>query len=336
MGLTRIRAEQISDIDYKQAVRVITLTNIALSGGAPSSVDDVNLVANDRVLVAGQNTGSQNGLYYVQTVGAGSNGTWVRSIDGNETGEIEAGMIVMVTEGTSYADTQWKLITNNPIVIGTTALEFEQSSAYSFGTITANSIGIVADTVGDTVTFTPANNIVMTGNASSDTITFEVSQDPTFTGTVTGSNITANNTVQGGNVSIRDRGILYLYDTDNSNYIGHRAPGTLSGNFTYQWPTGYGNASQVLTTNGAGGLSWADQTGGGGGSSATQYPNSTVQPVPGSTGNFDLSYDFVQTSQEIPFDTAATDPFGVNLGEVYSMMDPVGEILDPVDLGVLT
>lgn len=329
MGLTRITAQQISNIDYKQAVRVITLTNITLSGGAPSSVDDVNLVADDRVLVAGQSTGSQNGLYRVQTVGAGSNGTWVRTTDGNTTGEIEAGMIVMVTEGTSYADTQWKLITNNPIVIGTTALVFEQSSAYSFGTIQANAVGIVADTVGDTVTFTSADNLIMTGNAATDTITFAVSLSPQFT------SVTATGTITGGNVSITDRGILYLYDTDNSNYIGHRAPATLAGNYTYIWPTGYGNASQVLTTNGAGGLSWADQTGGGG-SSATQYPNSTVQPVPGSTGNFDLSYDFVQTSQEIPFETSAADPFGVNLGEVYSMMDPVGEILDPVDLGVLT
>jgi hypothetical protein len=45
MGLTRIRAEQISDIDYKQAVRVITVTNVTLNGGAPNSVDNVNLKA---------------------------------------------------------------------------------------------------------------------------------------------------------------------------------------------------------------------------------------------------------------------------------------------------
>jgi hypothetical protein len=125
MGLTKPRAAQIYDLDYKQAVRVITVTDIAtLSGGAPNQVDGVSLSLNDRVLVAGQNTGSQNGLYYVQTVGAGSNGTWARTSDGNETGEIEAGMIVMVTEGVVYADTQWKLTTNDPIVIGVSALTF--------------------------------------------------------------------------------------------------------------------------------------------------------------------------------------------------------------------
>ena len=41
MGLTRIKADQISNIDYKQAVRVITLSSITLSGGAPTVVDGV-------------------------------------------------------------------------------------------------------------------------------------------------------------------------------------------------------------------------------------------------------------------------------------------------------
>jgi len=126
MALTKPRAYQIYDIDYKQATRVVTTTNVTLSGGAPNSVDGVNLSVNDRVLVTGQSTGSQNGIYYVTTVGSGSNGTWARSVDTDTTGELEAGTIVMVTEGTTYADTQWKLTTNNPIVIGTTALVFVQ------------------------------------------------------------------------------------------------------------------------------------------------------------------------------------------------------------------
>lgn len=124
MALTKPRAYQIYDIDYKQAVRVVTLTNIVLSGGAPSTVDGVSLSLNDRVLVTGQNSGAANGIYYVTTVGSGSNGTWSRSIDGDTTGEILSGMVIMVTEGTSYADTQWKLITNNPITLGTTELVF--------------------------------------------------------------------------------------------------------------------------------------------------------------------------------------------------------------------
>jgi hypothetical protein len=174
MGLTRLRAEQISDIDYKQAVRVITVANVTLSGGAPTPVDGVNLSAGDRVLVTGQSTGSQNGIYQVETVGSGSNGTWIRSSDTNATGELEAGTIVMVTEGTVYADTQWKLTTNNPIVIGTTALTFEQNSAFAFGNIFANGTAVLANSVGSTVTFTAGNNIAITGNNTSKTIAFDV------------------------------------------------------------------------------------------------------------------------------------------------------------------
>lgn len=174
MGLTRIRAEQISDIDYKQAVRVITVTNISLSGGAPNQVDGVNLVLGDRVLVSGQNTASQNGMYEVMTVGAGSNGTWARTSDGNATGEIQAGMIIMVTEGTVYKDTQWKLTSNNPIVLGVTDLVFEQNSAFAFGNVYANGTAVLANVVGDTLTFTAGNNISIIGNAVSKTVTFGV------------------------------------------------------------------------------------------------------------------------------------------------------------------
>jgi len=224
MGLTRIRAEQISDIDYKQAVRVITLTNITLAGGAPNAVDGVNLLANDRILVAGQSTGSQNGLYRVQTLGAGSNGTWVRTADGNEDGEIEAGMIVMVTEGTTYKDTQWKLITNNPIVIGTTALVFEQNSAFAFGNIFANGTAVLANIVGDTVTFTAGNNIAITGNATTKSVNIAVtgiSLNSISNGT---SNVAV--TSSGGNVTVGVAGS----EVAEFNAVGLDVSGNIIGN----------------------------------------------------------------------------------------------------------
>jgi hypothetical protein len=93
------------------------------------------------VLVTAQNTASQNGLYYVATVGTGANGTWARTSDGNDNGEIEAGMIIMVTEGSIYADTQWKLITDNPIYIGSTALIFTQN--YSANSISSGTSNVV-------------------------------------------------------------------------------------------------------------------------------------------------------------------------------------------------
>jgi len=129
MALTRITAQQISDSDFKQSVRVVNTTNTNLTGGAPNVVDGVTLAANDRILVVGQSTASQNGLYSVTTAGTGSNGTWTRAVDGNATGEISSGMIVVATEGTAYGDSEWLLTTDNPIIVGTTSLAFIQLNA---------------------------------------------------------------------------------------------------------------------------------------------------------------------------------------------------------------
>lgn len=259
MGLTRIRAEQISDIDYKQAVRVISTSNVTLSGGAPSTVDGVSLNAGDRILVAGQSTGSQNGLYDVTVVGTGSSGTWVRTSDANTTGEINAGMIVMVTEGNTYADTSWKLVTNDPIVIGTTSLEFLQNTGNSFSIINVvGSANVVANGVSSTVSFASGNNFSVIGNNTSDVITFSVSQSPSFTGNVTapyfygnGINLTGLANVTFGNVPpsnaiIGDTwidstsGVQYLYYNDITGNIWAEMEAQ-----TAYSSTGYAN----LTTN---------------------------------------------------------------------------------------
>ena len=163
MGLTRPRAQQIYDIDYKQATRAVTTTNITLSGGAPSQVDGVTLSHNDRVLVTGQTTASQNGIYYIVTLGSGSNGTWARSTDSNQTGELLAGTIIMVTEGIVYADTQWKLITDNPIVIGTTALTFTQN--YMANSISGGTSNVVVNSNANvTISSAGAANVLTVSN----------------------------------------------------------------------------------------------------------------------------------------------------------------------------
>ena len=186
MGLTRPRAQQIYDIDYKQATRAVTTTNITLSGGAPSLVDGVTLSHNDRVLVTGQTTASQNGIYYVTTLGSGSNGTWSRSTDSNQTGELLAGTIIMVTEGQIYADTQWKLITDNPIVIGTTALTFTQN--YMANSISGGTSNVVVNSNANvTISSAGTANVLTISNTGA-----YVSGVVSATGNITGSYILGN------------------------------------------------------------------------------------------------------------------------------------------------
>ncbi len=109
----------------KTSVRASTTANIVnLAGGAPNTLDGVTLAANDRILVKDQSTGSQNGIYVVTTLGTGVNGTWTRATDADGVGELIAGSLVTVAEGTLNADTIRELSTDGAITIGTTALTF--------------------------------------------------------------------------------------------------------------------------------------------------------------------------------------------------------------------
>jgi len=246
MGLTRITAQQISNIDYKQSVRVISVSNVTLAGGAPNAVDGVNLVVNDRILVTGQTTGSQNGLYYVTTVGAGSNGTWARSTDGDATGEIDAGMIVMVTEGTTYADTQWKLTTDDPITIGTTTLTFVQN--YSANSISAGTSNVsVASSSNVTISSAGTANVLTVSSTG-----VVVSGTGSVTGNITGGNVLFGSGIVSGTGNVN--GNIITATTLNSTTV------SASGNITAN-PSSFfiGNGSQLTGIAG----------GGGGGSSIT-------------------------------------------------------------------
>mgnify|MGYP000283019986 CR=1 FL=1 len=73
-----IKSSQLR-IPGKNPVLVATTSNVSLSGGAPQTVDDVGLAVGDRILVWKQTSAAENGIYKVQTLGTGSNGTWVRT-----------------------------------------------------------------------------------------------------------------------------------------------------------------------------------------------------------------------------------------------------------------
>ena len=107
-------------IDIKQSVRVATTQNITLSG--TQTIDGVSVVQGNRVLVKNQTDESQNGIYVVQQ------GAWTRSTDANTNDKVHPGMFTFVEEGTTNQDSGWVLVTDQPITLGTTNLEFEQFS----------------------------------------------------------------------------------------------------------------------------------------------------------------------------------------------------------------
>lgn len=120
--VTTTVAAALARLDGKDSVKVATTANLAALSGL-LTVDDVVLVAGDRVLVKDQATASQNGIYVAAA------GAWSRSADADTSAEVSPGMTVPVEQGTILADTIWELTTNAPITLGTTALVFELTAA---------------------------------------------------------------------------------------------------------------------------------------------------------------------------------------------------------------
>ena len=130
MAFTQFNLLQTKGHVVKKPVVAVTTSDINLSA-APNSVDGVSLTILDRILVTGQTTASQNGIYYVTTLGTGSNGVWTRAVDANTSGDMFSGVEVYVSKGTTNAKTTWTLTTQDPITLDTTGLTFEKLSTGS-------------------------------------------------------------------------------------------------------------------------------------------------------------------------------------------------------------
>lgn len=120
--VTTTVAAALARLDGKDSVKVATTANLAALSGL-LTVDDVVLVAGDRVLVKDQAIASQNGIYVAAP------GAWARSADADTSAKVTPGMTVPVEQGTTLGDTIWELTTNAPITLGTTALVFELTAA---------------------------------------------------------------------------------------------------------------------------------------------------------------------------------------------------------------
>jgi hypothetical protein len=123
----------VGNTAMKAPVTVVTTINITQSG--EQTIDGVAVLAvnaagvPDRVLCTGQTTASQNGIWDVST------GSWTRSLDCNASYDIVKGSTVLVTAGTTYVGTYWRVATSNPITIGTTSMAWERAVTGSLETL---------------------------------------------------------------------------------------------------------------------------------------------------------------------------------------------------------
>jgi hypothetical protein len=106
-----------------RVVRGVCTSNMSLSafvgvtGG--TAQDGVTYVIGDRVLLAGQTTAAQNGIYVVGTVAAGT-APLTRAPDFFTGATVVNGCVVEVSEGTVWRGSSWKAMATGSVVIGTT------------------------------------------------------------------------------------------------------------------------------------------------------------------------------------------------------------------------
>lgn len=119
----------VNNLDDKTECRVASTGNLNLSS-MPATVDGVTLSSGDRFLAKNQTDASKNGIYVFN--GAGSAAT--RASDADENSEVTAGMTTYILAGSTHLGGIFKLVTPNPITVGTTDLTFTQTGGQSLYT----------------------------------------------------------------------------------------------------------------------------------------------------------------------------------------------------------
>jgi hypothetical protein len=134
----------IDSMTSKLFVRGASLGNQSLSGALTE--DGITYQTGDLYLAKNQSTGSQNGVYVVNTAGA-----WARHTSMSLSAHLTNGGLVGVREGTANAGTGWVLTTAAPITLNTTSLVFAKVWMLNSGTVT-NVTGIAPILVSNNTT----------------------------------------------------------------------------------------------------------------------------------------------------------------------------------------
>lgn len=122
---------------FKDPVRASTTAPINLATAGLFSPDGISspLLDGDSVLVQFQATASQNGIYLAHAT------AWTRRSDFDAGSDNISGSITSVQEGTLYGNKLFVCTTDNPITVGTTALNFTSIGSVA-GSVT--SVGLSA------------------------------------------------------------------------------------------------------------------------------------------------------------------------------------------------
>ncbi len=111
----------------KPSVRLASDVNVSISVPGAGPFDGVSPSAGNRLLLLNQTIGAQNGPWVFN----GSTSPLTRPTDFDTSAESSPGSSFFVSEGTVYGNNSYVLITDDPIVLGTTSLVFTQVGGLS-------------------------------------------------------------------------------------------------------------------------------------------------------------------------------------------------------------
>ena len=119
IGITPIYFARVNNNPFLTDVVTASTTNIVLTN-PPSTVDGVTLSKYDRVLVKDQSNKTQNGIYYVASIG--SSNIWSRTTDLDTSLEIKPQITVRVSGGNTHTDDNFRIKLPIPATLSNTVL----------------------------------------------------------------------------------------------------------------------------------------------------------------------------------------------------------------------
>jgi hypothetical protein len=126
IGVTPIYFAKVNSSPFLSDVVAASTTNIVLTN-PPSTLDGVILEKFDRILLKNQGDKTQNGVYYVASIG--SSNVWSRTTDLDTSVEIKPQITVRISGGNTYSEENFRIKLPLPATLSNTVL-----TEYTLGT----------------------------------------------------------------------------------------------------------------------------------------------------------------------------------------------------------
>ena len=136
IAVKAVAASALASNVYANGTAGVGATLTASSNGALGTIDGVTMAAGDLMLVTGESTGANNGLYKITSLGGAGKYKLTRATDFDSSAEMVDGTLFMIGQGSVYADTNWKYTGASNPVVGTDSLTFALSPlSISYGAV---------------------------------------------------------------------------------------------------------------------------------------------------------------------------------------------------------